>query len=134
MKGKDTYLIVVRVIMVGVRGKWRGRTKAKDRGEVTEDCDSEEGEEEGSFGSCVSIPRHYYWWEIWSLTNDVKVQLVCLCFITVAVSFFSLLLLSQCSVSNKPNPNVSWDRWLLLSEREFFFFRNDNLLLLFNIY
>ena len=46
--------------MLGVRGKRRGRTKAKDRGEVTEDCDSEEGEEEGSFGSCVSIPRHYY--------------------------------------------------------------------------
>ena len=60
VKGKDTYLIVVRVIMLGVRGKRRGRTKAKDRGEVTEDCDSEEGEEEGSFGSCVSIPRHYY--------------------------------------------------------------------------
>ncbi len=58
-RGKDTYFIVVRVIMVGVRGKRRGRSKDSDKETEGRDREEVEEEEEGSPGSCALLPHHY---------------------------------------------------------------------------
>jgi hypothetical protein len=59
LKLSSSNFIVVRVIMVGVRGKRRGRSKDSDKETEGRDREEVEEEEEGSPGSCALLPHHY---------------------------------------------------------------------------